>query len=99
MTTQYGEGPPAQRTCAAADRTGHAMLHTLYQQSLKARAEFFIEFFALDLLMDQDGTCCGVMAWDLSTGQLHRYRAKRSEERRVGKECGSTCSFRGSPVN
>src|SRR3546814_1095345 len=53
------------------------MLHTLYQQSLKARAEFFIEFFALDLLMDQDGTCCGVMAWDLSTGQLHRYRAKQ----------------------
>src|SRR3546814_17369498 len=58
MTTQYGEGPPAQRTCAAADRTGHAMLHTLYQQSLKARAEF------------------------------------RSEERRVGKECGRTCRFR-----
>src|SRR3546814_16598240 len=53
------------------------MLHTLYQQSLKARSEFFIEFFALDLLMDQDGTCCGVMAWDLSTGQLHRYRAKQ----------------------
>src|SRR3546814_14449300 len=77
MTTQYGEGPPAQRTCAAADRTGHAMLHTLYQQSLKARAEFFIEFFALDLLMDHDGPCCGVMAWDLSTGQLHRYRAKQ----------------------
>ncbi|MGH8460838.1 MAG: succinate dehydrogenase flavoprotein subunit [Stenotrophobium sp.] len=77
MTTQYGEGPPAQRTCAAADRTGHAMLHTLYQQSLKAKAEFFIEFFALDLLMDEDGSCKGVMAWDLSTGQLHRYRAKQ----------------------
>ncbi|MGH8457596.1 MAG: succinate dehydrogenase flavoprotein subunit, partial [Stenotrophobium sp.] len=77
MTTQYGEGPPAQRTCAAADRTGHAMLHTLYQQSLKAKAEFFVEYFALDLLMDEDGSCKGVMAWDLSTGKLHRFRAHR----------------------
>jgi succinate dehydrogenase / fumarate reductase flavoprotein subunit len=77
MTTQYGEGPPAQRTCAAADRTGHAMLHALYQQSLRCKAEFFVEFFALDLVMDEDGSCKGVLAWDLSTGQLHRYRAKQ----------------------
>ncbi|MGQ0530787.1 MAG: succinate dehydrogenase flavoprotein subunit [Panacagrimonas sp.] len=76
MTTEYGSGPPAQRTCAAADRTGHAMLHTLYQQSLKCKAQFFVEFFALDLLMDDDGVCRGVMAWDLSTGQLHRFRAQ-----------------------
>ncbi len=75
MTTHYGEGT-AQRTCAAADRTGHAMLHSMYQQSLKARAEFFIEFFALDLLTDADGSIHGVLAWDLSTGQLHRFRAK-----------------------
>src|SRR5688500_17467299 len=75
MTTEFGAGPPAQRTCAAADRTGHAMLHTLYQQSLKCKAQFFIEYFALDLLMDDDGACRGVLAWDLSTGQLHRFRA------------------------
>jgi succinate dehydrogenase / fumarate reductase flavoprotein subunit len=76
MTTEFGAGPPAQRTCAAADRTGHAMLHTLYQQSLKCKAQFFIEYFALDLLMDDEGACRGVMAWDLSTGQLHRFRAQ-----------------------
>jgi len=75
MTTHFGEGT-AQRTCAAADRTGHAMLHAMYQQSLKARAEFFIEYFALDLLKDADGSIQGVMAWDLSTGELHRFRAK-----------------------
>jgi succinate dehydrogenase / fumarate reductase, flavoprotein subunit len=75
MTTRMGEGPPAQRTCAAADRTGHAMLHTLYQQSLKHQAEFFIEYFALDLIMDEDGACRGVMAWNLETGELHRFRA------------------------
>jgi succinate dehydrogenase / fumarate reductase flavoprotein subunit len=74
MTTRFGEGT-AQRTCAAADRTGHAMLHTLYQQSLKHDAEFFIEYFALDLLME-DGACRGVMAWDLDTGTLHRFRAQ-----------------------
>ncbi len=73
MTTHNGEGI-AQRTCAAADRTGHAILHTLYQQSLKHNAEFFIEYFATDLLMDE-GVCRGVMAWDLATGILHRYRA------------------------
>jgi succinate dehydrogenase / fumarate reductase flavoprotein subunit len=75
MTTHFGEGT-AQRTCAAADRTGHAMLHTLYQQSLKNDAEFFIEYFALDLLMDDDGACRGVIALDLEKGNLHRYRAQ-----------------------
>jgi succinate dehydrogenase / fumarate reductase flavoprotein subunit len=75
MTTNYGEGT-AQRTCAAADRTGHAILHTLYQQSLKYNAEFFIEYFAIDLIMD-DGVCRGVLAWDLATGELHRFRAHK----------------------
>ena len=73
MTTRFGEGT-AQRTCAAADRTGHAMLHTLYQQSLKHDAEFFIEFFAIDLIME-DGACRGVVALDLENGNLHRFRA------------------------
>jgi len=73
MTTHYGKGI-AQRTCAAADRTGHAMLHTLYQQSLKHSANFFIEYFAIDLIM-QDGECRGVVALDMSTGTLHRFRA------------------------
>ncbi len=75
MTTRFGEGPPAQRTCAAADRTGHAMLHTLYQQSLKHDAVFFIEYFALDLIMDDDGVCRGVMAWCLEDGTIHRFKA------------------------
>jgi len=74
MTTNYGEGI-AQRTCAAADRTGHAILHTLYQQSLKHEAEFFIEYFALELLMDNDGVCRGVLAWDLAEGKIHLFRA------------------------
>ena len=73
MTTRFGEGT-AQRTCAAADRTGHAMLHTLYQQSLKHDAEFFIEYFAVDLIME-DGVCHGVVALDLETGRLHRFRS------------------------
>ena len=73
MTTHYGKGI-AQRTCAAADRTGHAMLHTLYQQSLKHEARFFIEYFALDLIME-DGACRGVVALDMATGMLHRFRA------------------------
>ena len=73
MTTHYGEGT-AQRTCAAADRTGHAMLHTLYQQSLKHDAEFYIEYFAVDLIME-DGACRGVVAIDLATGKLHRFRS------------------------
>ncbi|NND54770.1 MAG: succinate dehydrogenase flavoprotein subunit [Gammaproteobacteria bacterium] len=75
MTTHFGEGT-AQRTCAAADRTGHAMLHTLYQQSLKHEATFYIEFFAIDLIME-DGECRGVVAIDMATGRLHRYRAQR----------------------
>jgi succinate dehydrogenase / fumarate reductase flavoprotein subunit len=75
MTKNYG-AEPAQRTCAAADRTGHAMLHTLYQQSLKYDTEFFIEYFALDLIMDDEGACCGVMAWNLADGTIHRFRAK-----------------------
>ncbi len=74
MTTNFGEGT-AQRTCAAADRTGHAILHTLYQQSLKHEAEFFIEYFALDLIMDEEGVCRGVMAWNLEDGTIHRFRA------------------------
>ncbi|HUO79948.1 MAG TPA: succinate dehydrogenase flavoprotein subunit [Steroidobacteraceae bacterium] len=73
MTTHYGKGI-AQRTCAAADRTGHAMLHTLYQQALKHDATFFIEYFALDLIME-DGACRGVIALDLATGRLHRFSA------------------------
>jgi succinate dehydrogenase / fumarate reductase, flavoprotein subunit len=75
MTTRYGEGPPAQRTCAAADRTGHAILHTLYQQSLKHDARFMVEYFALDLVFDNDGTCRGVLAWDFSDGSLHLFRS------------------------
>jgi succinate dehydrogenase / fumarate reductase flavoprotein subunit len=74
MTTHYGEGT-AQRTCAAADRTGHAILHTLYQQCLKHSAEFFIEYFATDLLMDDEGVCRGVIAWNLDDGTIHRFRA------------------------
>jgi succinate dehydrogenase / fumarate reductase flavoprotein subunit len=74
MTTHFGEGT-AQRTCAAADRTGHAILHTLYQQSLKHDATFCIEFFAIDLLMDEAGVCRGVLAWDLAEGRLHLFRA------------------------
>ena len=75
MTTKFGEGI-AYRTCAAADRTGHAILHTLYQQSLKHEAEFFIEYFALDLLMDADGACRGVLAWNLDDGSIHRFNAQ-----------------------
>ncbi|RYD16484.1 MAG: succinate dehydrogenase flavoprotein subunit [Lysobacteraceae bacterium] len=74
MTTHYGKGT-AQRTCAAADRTGHAMLHTLYQQSLKHDARFFVEYFALDLVFDSEGVCRGVLALDMSEGTLHLFRA------------------------
>jgi succinate dehydrogenase / fumarate reductase flavoprotein subunit len=74
MTTHYGKGT-AQRTCAAADRTGHAMLHTLYQQSLKHEARFFVEYFAIDLIMD-DGACRGIVALDMADGSLHRFRAQ-----------------------
>ena len=75
-TTQYGEGPPVQRTCAAADRTGHAILHTLYGQSLKQKAEFYIEYFAIDLVMSDEGECQGVLAWNLDDGTLHVFNAK-----------------------
>jgi len=75
-TTEFGEGPPVQRTCAAADRTGHAILHTLYGQSLKNNAEFYIEYFALDLIMGEDGTCQGVLCWKLDDGTLHLFSAK-----------------------
>ncbi len=74
MTTHYGKGT-AQRTCAAADRTGHAILHTLYQQSLAHSAEFYIEYFALDLIMDEEGVCRGVLALDMASGELHLFRA------------------------
>jgi len=76
--TEFGDGPPVQRTCAAADRTGHAILHTLYGQSLRHNAQFFIEYFALDLLMGEDGSCQGVIAWKLDDGTLHRFRAKNT---------------------
>ncbi len=74
MTTHYGKGT-AQRTCAAADRTGHAILHTLYTQALRHNAQFFIEYFAIDLIMDDEGICRGVMAWNLDDGTLHRFHA------------------------
>jgi len=76
MTKEFGEGGPVQRTCAAADRTGHAMLHTLYGQSVRNDTEFFIEYFALDLIMDEDGSCRGITAWKLDDGTLHRFRAQ-----------------------
>ena len=71
--TNNGEGAPAMRACAAADRTGHALLHTLYQQSLKNEVEFFIEYFVLDLISDTDGNCIGVVAWCLEDGSIHRF--------------------------
>jgi len=74
MTTDFGKGI-AQRTCAAADRTGHAMLHTLYSQSLRYSAEFFIEYFAIDLIMDEEGRCVGVIALKLDDGSIHRFRS------------------------
>ncbi len=74
-TTEFGEGPPVQRTCAAADRTGHAILHTLYGQSLKQQAEFYIEYFAIDLIIT-NGACTGVVAWKLDDGTMHVFNAK-----------------------
>jgi succinate dehydrogenase / fumarate reductase flavoprotein subunit len=71
----FGDGPPVQRTCAAADRTGHAILHTLYGQSLKNNAQFFIEYFAIDLIMSKTA-CAGVVAWNLDDGTIHRFSAK-----------------------
>jgi succinate dehydrogenase / fumarate reductase, flavoprotein subunit len=75
MTLDYGKGQ-AQRTCAAADRTGHAMLHTMYGQALRHAAEFYIEFFAIDLILDDQGACRGVIALKLDDGTLHRFRAQ-----------------------
>ena len=75
-TTEFGEGPAVQRTCAAADRTGHAILHTLYGQSLKNNAEFYIEYFAIDLIMSEDGACQGVLCWKLDDGTMHVFNAK-----------------------
>ena len=75
-TTEFGEGPAVQRTCAAADRTGHAILHTLYGQSLKNNAEFYIEYFAIDLIMSEDGQCQGVVCWKLDDGTMHVFNAK-----------------------
>ncbi|EQD57289.1 succinate dehydrogenase flavoprotein subunit, partial [mine drainage metagenome] len=74
MTTEFGKGT-AQRTCAAADRTGHAMLHTLYQQAIRHGVEFYIEFYAIDLLADGEGVL-GAIAWDLSQGTLHQFHAQ-----------------------
>ena len=76
-TRNFGEAP-MERGCGAADRTGHAILHTLYQQCLKHNAEFFIEYFAIDLIMDGDGSCRGVMAWNLADGRLHRFLAHQT---------------------
>ena len=73
----FGEAP-VERACAAADRTGHAILHTLYQQCMKHNAEFFIEYFAIDLIMDNDGACRGVMAWNLADGTIHRFLAHQT---------------------
>ena len=77
MTTHYGKGT-AQRTCAAADRTGHAILHTLYGQALRAQTEFFIEYFAIDLMMSDEGRCLGVVALKMDDGTLHRFRAQQT---------------------
>ena len=77
QTIGYGK-QMAQRTCAATDRAGHAILHTLYQQCLKHGTEFYVEYFALDLLMDDDGGCRGLLAWNLDDGTLHRFRAHRT---------------------
>ncbi len=76
MATHYGKGPLAYRACAVADRTGHALLHSLYNAAIKQEVAFFVEWMALDLLMDADGACRGVLAWQLDSGELHAFRAK-----------------------
>jgi succinate dehydrogenase / fumarate reductase flavoprotein subunit len=78
MTTDFGRGPAAQRTCAAADRTGHAMLHTLYGAALRHHAEFFIEYFAIDLMMNEEGACVGVVALKMDDGTIHRFRSQKT---------------------
>ena len=80
MTMDFGKGP-AKRTCAAADRTGHAMLHTMYGQALRHAAEFFIEYFAIDLIMDDEGRCRGVIALNMADGTLHRSAPIRPSSR------------------
>jgi succinate dehydrogenase / fumarate reductase flavoprotein subunit len=104
-TTEYAKGDMAYRACAAADRTGHAILHTLYQQSLKHQARFFIEYFAIDLLMDDDGSCRGLLAWCLEDGSIHRFRANMTVIAtggcgRVYESCTSahTCTGDGSAM-
>jgi succinate dehydrogenase / fumarate reductase flavoprotein subunit len=104
-TTEYAKGDMAYRACAAADRTGHAILHTLYQQCLKHKARFFVEYFAIDLLMDDDGTCRGLLAWCLEDGSLHRFRANQTVIAtggcgRVYQSCTSahTCTGDGSAM-
>jgi len=104
-TTEYAKGDMAYRACAAADRTGHAILHTLYQQCLKHKARFFVEYFAIDLLMDDDGTCRGLLAWCLEDGSLHRFRANMTVIAtggcgRVYQSCTSahTCTGDGSAM-
>src|SRR5262252_9598057 len=104
-TTEYAKGDMAYRACAAADRTGHAILHTLYQQSLKHKARFFIEYFAIDLLMDDDGACRGLLAWCLEDGAIHRLRANMTVIAtggcgRVYQSCTSahTCTGDGSAM-
>ena len=91
MTKNYGEAP-IQRTCAAADRTGHAMLHALYQQSLKYDADFFIEYFAIDLIME-NGVCRGVIALCMDDGSIHRFRSK-AVVLATGAACWRTCTTR-----
>jgi succinate dehydrogenase / fumarate reductase flavoprotein subunit len=104
-TTEYAKGEMAYRACAAADRTGHAILHTLYQQCLKHQARFFIEYFAIDLLMDEDGVCRGLLAWCLEDGSIHRFRANMTVIAtggcgRVFQSCTSahTCTGDGSAM-
>ncbi len=75
QSREFGEGGQAARTCAAADRTGHAILHSMYQQNLRAKTHFYQEFFALDLITDDEG-CQGVMAWDIAKGEYHLFQAK-----------------------
>jgi succinate dehydrogenase / fumarate reductase flavoprotein subunit len=104
-TTEYTKGDMAYRACAAADRTGHAILHTLYQQCLKHQARFFIEYFAIDLLMDEDGACRGLLAWCLEDGSIHRFRANMTVVAtggcgRVYQSCTSahTCTGDGNAM-
>src|SRR5882762_2102285 len=103
-TTDYAKGDMAYRACAAADRTGHAILHTLYQQCLKHQARFFIEYFAIDLLIE-DGVYCGLLAWCLEDGSIHRFRASMTVIAtggcgRVYQSCTSahTCTGDGSAM-